>query len=163
MFFVSVLNYTKIFSALDLKTLMLISYTWRSYRSQRSEWWSGAVREDEAIRRRQKAEKGRGGRGGIWGMASGEVPGNSHHFGIMWHRVVANVPSNTFLLTERQGNPSGLVPAKPSPLDGHCLPCGLFPLPRTSLSFFPPILCCFWLYAGVPGRMALTGKTTRTA
>lgn len=28
------------------------------------------------------------------------------------------------MLAERQGNPSLLVPAKPSPLDGRCLPCG---------------------------------------
>lgn len=46
-------------------------------------------------------------------MVSGGVPGNSHHFGISWFKVVANVPSNIFLSKERPGIPSVLVPAKP--------------------------------------------------
>lgn len=50
----------KTFSTLDLKTLVLISYTWCSYHSQRKE-----QSEDEATSRRQKTEKGHGGRGGI--------------------------------------------------------------------------------------------------
>lgn len=87
-----------------------------SYHSQRNEWWSGAVREDEATGRRQKTEKGHGGRGGIWGTASGEVPGNSHHSGSVWHRVVANVPSNTFFVKGEAGKslPPGPSEAQPS-------------------------------------------------
>lgn len=86
-------------------------------------------------------EKGHGGRGGIWGMVSGGVPGNSHHFGISWFKVVANVPSNIFLSKERPGIPSVLVPAKPWPVDGHCLSWGLFSPPYTFLAFPVTFVC----------------------
>lgn len=106
----------ELFSSLDLKTLMLISYTWRNYHSQHNKWWLGADREAEATSRRQKAEKGPGGKRGIWGMASEEVPGNNHNFGSMWLWVVANVPINTFFANRKAGKslPPGPSQALPS-------------------------------------------------
>lgn len=131
------LNYMKIFSTLDLESLTLISYTWCSYQSQPKEQAGKMKQWAEG-----KRQKGHGGRGGIWAMASGEVPGNSHHFGITWFKVVANVPSSIFLLKERPGNPSFLVPAKPWPVDGHCLSWGLFPPPYTFLPFLLLLFAC---------------------
>ena len=58
MFFVSVLNYMKIFSTLDLKTLVLISYTWRSYHSHHKEQ-SGKLKQlVEGKRQRKVMEAG---------------------------------------------------------------------------------------------------------
>lgn len=85
-------------------------------------------------------------------MASGEVPGKSHHFGITWFEVVANVPSNIFFV--KGGARKSLCPGPSQALTGGWTLSVMRALP-SSLHIFN-LSCCFCLHAGISERMALT-------